>query len=310
MDFEVTHITDYSYQPAAAEAYLEARLTPPDLPTQTVRSHRLIIDPAVKVSGYTDYFGNAVDFFSLPYRHRSLVITSRADIQTHTPARPAAALEVSINEVRQILHSSASEVFDYLQPTETVAYTRDAAQWARRYLGGSRPLGESLEALNLAVYKEFAYVSGSTTNSTPLATIWQQRKGVCQDFTHIMLSVLRLAGLPSRYVCGYIEAVAPPSAEAGNTLGRAGRTLVGAVATHAWVEVLVPGREWVALDPTNKQWCGERHITVSRGRDFRDATPLRGTFKGTGKQTMKVKVFVKRRVAATPPVAMAEAKKG
>ena len=77
MEFEISHITDYSYQNAAAEAYLEARLTPPDLPSQTVRSHRLIVEPAVKLSGYVDYFGNAVDFFSLPYRHRSLVITSR-----------------------------------------------------------------------------------------------------------------------------------------------------------------------------------------------------------------------------------------
>ena len=219
MEFEVTHTTDYTYQPAAAEAYLEARLTPPDLPTQTVRNRRLVIEPAVKVSGYTDYFGNAVDFFSLPYRHRSLAITSRMDVQTHTPARPAAALEVSINEARQILHSSASEVFDYLQPTDTVEHTRDAANWAKRYLRGNRPLGEALEALNLAVNEQFAYVSGSTTNQTPLATVWQQRKGVCQDFTHVMLSVLRLAGLPARYVCGYIEAVAPPSAESGNTLG-------------------------------------------------------------------------------------------
>ena len=313
MDFEVTHTTDYSYQNSAAEAYLEARLTPPDLPSQTVRGRRLVIDPPVKASSYTDYFGNVVDFFSLPYRHRSLVITSRMDIQTHAPQRPAAALEVSINEARQILHSAAPEVFDYLQPTEIVAHTGDSAQWAKRYLRGNRPLGECLEALNLAVYEQFAYVSGSTTNSTPLATIWRQRKGVCQDFSHVMLSVLRMAGLPARYVCGYIEAVAPPSAEAGNTLGRAGRPLVGAVATHAWVEVLVPGKEWVALDPTNKQWCGERHITVSRGRDFRDATPVRGTFKGTGKQTMKVKVFVRRRV---PPAGAAsnagggEARKG
>ena len=198
-------------------------------------------------------------------------------------------------------------MYDYLQPTEIVVKTKDALQWAKRYLAGNRPLGEALAALNLAVYEQFAYASGSTTNSTPLSVVWQQRKGVCQDFTHIMLSVLRTAGLPSRYVCGYIEAVAPPSAAANNTLGRAGRTLVGAVATHAWVEVLVPGKEWVALDPTNKQWCGERHITVSYGRDFRDATPLRGTFKGTGKQTMKVKVFVKRRPAPAPP---AEPKKG
>ena len=295
MEFEISHITDYSYPNAAAEAYLEARLTPPDLASQTVKSRKLIVEPAVKLSGYLDYFGNAVDFFSLPYRHRSLVVTSKVEIETHTPRRPTDALEVSINEARQILSSSPADVFDYLQPTDIVVKSKDSLQWVRRYLAGPRPLGEALEALNLAVYEQFAYASGSTTNSTPLATIWQQKKGVCQDFTHIMLSVLRTAGLPARYVCGYIEAVAPPSASAANPIGRTGRTLVGAIATHAWVEVLVPGMEWVALDPTNKQWCGERHITVSRGRDFRDATPLRGTFKGTGKQNMKVKVYVKRR---------------
>ena len=299
MDFEITHITNYAYQNAAAEAYLEARLTPPDLPTQTVHTRRLTIEPATKVSGYADYFGNAVEFFSLPYRHKTLVITSRVDIQTHAPVRPEAALDVSIDEARQIMASSAhADTFDYLQPTDIVVPTRDAREWVRRYLVGRRPLGEALEALNRAVYEQFAYVSGSTTNSTPLATVWEQRKGVCQDFTHVMLSVLRLAGLPSRYVCGYIEAVAPPSANADNAIGRAGRTLVGAIATHAWVEVLVPGKTWVALDPTNRQWCGERHITVSRGRDFRDATPLRGTFKGTGKQNMKVKVFVRRKPEA------------
>ena len=301
MEFEISHITDYSYQNAAAEAYLEARLTPPDLPSQTVRSRKLTVEPAVKLSGYIDYFGNAVDFFSLPYRHRSLVITSRVEIQTHDAPRPAAALEVSINEARQIMSSAPAEIFDYLQATETVTtYSKDALGWGKRYLAGNRPLGEALEALNLAVNQQFAYASGSTDNSTPLAQVWEQKKGVCQDFTHIMLSVLRTARLPARYVCGYIEAVAPPSATANNTIGRAGRTLVGAIATHAWVEVMVPGMSWVALDPTNKQWCGERHITVSRGRDFRDATPVRGTFKGTGKQSMKVKVFVKRRV---PPVA-------
>jgi transglutaminase-like putative cysteine protease len=311
MDFEISHITDYSYAQAAAEAYLEARLTPPDLPTQTVRSRKLVIEPAVQVSGYTDYFGNPVDFFSLPYRHRALVITSKLEIQTHAYVRPAAALDVSIHEARQIIASEPAAIFDYLQPTEIVVKNRDSLLWARRYLRGNQPLGASLEKLNLAVYEQFTYASGSTTNSTPLSVIWQQRKGVCQDFTHIMLSVLRTAGLPSRYVCGYIEAVAPPSAAANNTLGRAGRTLVGAVATHAWVEVLLPGKQWVALDPTNKQWCGERHITVSRGRDFRDATPLRGTFKGTGKQTMKVKVFVRRRSTPFPPIkaeAEAEAK--
>ena len=189
---------------------------------------------------------------------------------------------MSIDEARQIVASAPASIFDYLQPTEIVVPTKEARDWARRYLVGRRPLGEALESLNRAVYEQFTFASGSTTNSTPLATVWQQRKGVCQDFTHVMLSVLRYAKLPSRYVCGYIEAVAPPSAAANNAIGRAGRTLVGAIATHAWVEVLVPGMDWVALDPTNRQWCGERHIKVSHGRDFRDATPLRGDVQGHG----------------------------
>ena len=99
-----------------------------------------------------------------------------------------------------------------------------------------------------------------------------------------MLSVLRTSGLPARYVCGYIETDPP----------KEGRRLTGAVATHAWVEVLVPGMDWVALDPTNDQWCGERHVAVSFGRDFSDATPLRGTFKGCSGQDMSVKVLMKR----------------
>lgn len=306
MEFEVSHITDYTYAPAAAEAYLEARLAPPDTRWQTIRSRKLIIEPAVQVSGYTDYFGNAVDVFSLPYRHRSLLITSRVEVQTRPIERPAAAMEVSINEARQIIASKPSEIFDYLQPTDIVIKSRDSVSWARKYLRGDQPFGVALEKLNTAIYEQFSYASGSTTNSTALSAVWQQRKGVCQDFTHIFLSVLRTAGLPARYVCGYIEAVAPPSAAAASTLGRAGRTLVGAIATHAWVEVLAPGGQWVALDPTNRQWCGERHITVSYGRDSRDATPLRGTFKGTGKQTMKVKVFVRRRSLPVAPKAAPE----
>ena len=303
MDFEITHVTDYTYANAAAEAYLETRLSPPELPTQTIGRWRLKIEPKVKTSSYTDYFGNRVDFFSLPYRHRSLTIATRAEVRTQRVERPTAALEVSIEEARQIFADSITETFDYLQPTDIVLKGREALQWAHRYLRGAAPLGEALENLNRAVYQTFAYASGATTNSTPLHEIWKNKRGVCQDFAHIMLSVLRTAGLPSRYICGYIEAVAPPSASADNELPGRGssRTLVGAIATHAWVEVLVPGMTWVALDPTNDQWCGERHVTVSRGRDFRDTTPVRGTFKGSGKQNMKVKVFMRRKEVRPAP---------
>lgn len=291
VEFEITHTTSYSYEHPAAEAYGEARLTPLDLPTQRVLSHRVTIDPETNTSTYVDHFGNAVAFFSLPYRHRKLSITNHAVVQTIPPKQPASILELCVGEARQIFSSAVTDFFDYLQPTEIVQTGSEAVQWAKRYLPAKAPLGEGLTRLNEAIHDSFSYTKGATDNSTALAAIWKERKGVCQDFAHVALSVLRTAGLPARYVCGYIEAGTPRAAGGGSS-----RALVGAIATHAWVEVMVPGMTWVALDPTNRQWLNERYVTVSVGRDSRDATPLRGTFKGSGKQTMTVKVFMKRRV--------------
>lgn len=289
MEFEINHITNYKYGHAAAEAYGEARLTPPNLETQSVLNHRIVIDPEVPMSGYTDHYGNQVHFFSLPFRHTSLVVRNQVTVRTRPPQRPRTSLELSVQEARQILGSKLTDVFDFLQPTPVVEIGREALQWAKRYLAGSQPLGEGLEKLNEAIHAEFEYKAGATENSTPLHAIWKSKVGVCQDFAHIGLSILRTAGLPARYVCGYIE-TDPPRRPDG-TVSR----MVGAVATHAWIEVLVPGMIWVAFDPTNRQWVNERYVTVSYGRDYRDATPLRGTFKGSGGQAMKVRVLMKRR---------------
>lgn len=293
MEFEVIHTTHYRYSQPAAEAYGEARLTPPNLPSQTVLNHKLVLDPEVTTSCYQDHFGNSVDFFSLPFRHQRLVITNHTVVRTHANPRPTDALETSIQESRQILNSALTDIFEYLQPTPVVETGREAVAWAKKHLRGHKPVGIALQDLNEAIHREFQYESGSTENSTPLSTIWKTRKGVCQDFAHIGLSILRTAGLPARYVCGYIET--DPPKEKGT------RRLTGAVATHAWIEVLVPGLQWVAIDPTNRQWTDDRYVTVSYGRDYRDASPLRGTFKGSGGQTMKIKVVMKRRNGKSRP---------
>jgi transglutaminase-like putative cysteine protease len=287
MLFRVSHLTDYHYPAPVAEAYLELRLTPQSRRDQIVKQHALLIEPSVQVSNYEDYFGNQVSFISLPFRHLRLKISSEALVATTERPLPAESLELSIQESRQILGSALPFVFDYLQPTEMVKISRDSAQWARRYLSGRMILQKGLEELTQAIWESFEYEKGSTEFSTDLSVVWKQRRGVCQDFAHVMLSVLRTAGLPSRYVCGYIE-TAPPTSEAG------AKRLVGSIATHAWVEVFIPGQTWVALDPTNNRWCGEQHIAVSFGRDARDAAPIRGTFKGGGKQNLKVRVKVKR----------------
>ena len=239
MEFEISHHTVYRYSHPAAEAYGEARLTPPDLPSQTILGHCLEIEPAVPTSGYSDFYENRVEFFSLPFRHNQLRITNRLRVRTQTVERPAASLQISVQEARQILSSSLVTVFDYLQPTPVVTIGREATQWARRFLRGQATFEEALQRLNEAIHEEFQYRPGATENSTPLTQVWKTKEGVCQDFAHIALSVLRTAGLPARYVCGYIEACAPDAAT----------QLTGAVATHAWVEVLSPGMRWVALIP-------------------------------------------------------------
>ena len=288
MLFRVTHTTDYRYGEPVAEAYLELRLTPLSREGQTVQEHRLTIEPASRTSGYRDYFGNEVAFLSLPYRHSRLTIRSEALVKTESGSLPEESLDLSIQEARQILNSSLPFVFDYLQPTDMVKIGRESVQWAKRYLTGQSTLRKGLENLNKAIYENFQYRKGATNFSTDVSSIWRERTGVCQDFAHIMLSVLRTGGLPSRYVCGYIE-TSPPRGENGEK-GR----LIGSVATHAWAEVLLPGQHWVALDPTNNRWCGEQHIAVSFGRDASEAAPIRGTFKGSGDQVMKVRVKVVR----------------
>ena len=284
MRFDITHVTDYRYEHPASEAYIEARLTPPSRPAQKILSHAIEFAPDAPVTGYTDYFGNPTVFYSMIRRHERLAVTNRLSVQTAPPVLPEEALELTVGEARQIFSSMATDVFDHLRGTAAAPNGGEATKWGRRLLRSDLPLRKAITDLNAALHREFKYSKGSTDVSTPLATVWKTRRGVCQDFAHVMLSVLRTSGLPARYVCGYIETDPP----------KGGRRLVGSVATHAWVEVLVPGMQWVALDPTNDQWCGERHVAVSFGRDFADATPLRGMFKGSGGQQMTVKVVMKR----------------
>lgn len=284
MRFEIRHTTDYRYEHPASEACVEARLTPPELPSQRILAHEIVFEPAAPVSSYGDYFGNRTVFYSMVRRHGQLTVTNRLTVETSAPGWPDEAMELTVGEARQIFSSMATDVFDYVRPTGAVPNGGESARWARRLLRSDVALREAIERLNAEIHRGFKYRKGATDNCTPLAAIWKARAGVCQDFAHVMLSILRTAGLPARYVCGYVETDPPKDA----------RRLVGSVATHAWVEVMVPGRVWVALDPTNNQWCGQRHVAVSCGRDFADATPLRGTFKGSGGQNMSVKVVMKR----------------
>jgi transglutaminase-like putative cysteine protease len=289
MIFAVSHITSYKYSEPAMEAYLEVRLSPPQRATQEILSHRIeFTPPTASASDYDDYFGNRATVYSMPLRHQHMKVASHLTVRTASSPRPAAALALTVAEARQVLRSARSAMFDYIQPTPNVPLGGLSIPWAKSLVREGDHLGDCLERLNGKIQQEFTYRSGSTDNETPLEAVWKTREGVCQDFAHIMLGVLRTAGLPCRYVCGYIDSEPLCNGDLGSN------RLVGSLSTHAWIEVLVPGMKWVALDPTNNQWCGEQHIAVSTGRDYLDAAPVRGTFKGSASQIMKAHVTMRR----------------
>lgn len=285
MRFRITHHTEYHYAAPASESYAELRVTPTSAYDQKVLRHSIRINPATRLHSYTDHFGNRVEFFSIPYRHQRLVVHSQAEIETYAVTPPESVLQVSVAEARQIISSRILAVYPYLQPSTHVPLHKVLVPLKKNFINADQPLGEALLGVNHWIHKHFTYQPGTTDVSTPVAEVIRQRRGVCQDFAHLMLSIIRTYGLPARYVSGYIEAYDPTVKDS---------KLVGATASHAWVEVCLPGGFWWGLDPTNNQTAGVRHVRVATGRDYRDVAPLRGTYKGAQDQKLEVLVSVKR----------------
>lgn len=285
MRFKVSHTTEYKYAVPASESFAELRVWPQDNPSQRIISRRLEVAPEVRVDQYVDYFGNNVEFFSIPYRHHSLTVTSEADIETSPRQLPEAALGISVGEARQIFNSRRYQLFEFMEPSYHVPLNQHR-RIRKQFFRQADSFGDALRALNTWIYKNFKYRSGETSISTPIHDVVAQRRGVCQDFAHLMLAILRSNGIPARYVSGYIEAYDPETIDP---------ELVGASASHAWVEVYLPGGTWWGLDPTNNQAAGERHIEVAFGRDYSDVAPMRGTYKGAMDQKLNVIVSLERK---------------
>jgi transglutaminase-like putative cysteine protease len=160
---------------------------------------------------------------------------------------------------------------------------------SKEQLPSRAPFAESMLGLCSYIYKTFTYMPGVTDIRTPLTEVLRKRQGVCQDFAHLMIALIRCAGLPARYVSGYLETESV----------RGASELVGATASHAWVEVYMPNGMWLGIDPTNDMLEGERHVQIGIGRDYGDVPPLRGVFKGAKRQQLSVMVTVSRTTGET-----------
>jgi transglutaminase-like putative cysteine protease len=237
-------------------------------------------------SARLDYFGNRVHYLTITEPHRELRLLTRSQVTVTPPAPPKTNASPTCGETREWLgnstDASAHQARQFLFASPCVPDLPAVAEFSRRFFPAERAVLEGIAELNAAIRRQFVFDRTATTTATPLAEFFQFGRGVCQDFAHLAVASLRGAGLAARYVSGYLLTEPPP--------GYA--RLLGVDATHAWVSVFVPGIGWVDFDPTNNMLCAERHVTVARGRDYGDVSPVRGTVTGGGKHTLLLGVTV------------------
>lgn len=275
--FTIHHVTKYTYAEAVRDSANQIMLFPIKDEHQEVLSRVLHItgDPAVEM--YTDYYGNDVASFMNISAHTELLIDSTIAVVTKPILFPtdAVAIETQWEHLHQIRY--VVPFIDFLKQENFVALD-EVKKIADAGFYKSVSVYLAVQQLNAYVYQNFKYIKGITSVETTLDEIWKLRAGVCQDFAHMLLVMLRLLGIPARYVSGY---VCPQD-----------KDLRGEGATHAWVEAYIPFYGWLGLDPTNNCIVSEFHVRLAIGRKFSDCSPVKGTYKGTAKQALEVGVSV------------------
>ena len=281
MRYKATHTTKYAYDRTVSQCQSEVRLTPRALPWQQVIESRIDTTPAAaSTERHEDYFGNEVTTFTILERHDrfSTSASSVIDVEARErSASPSIAWEAARDEVAAHTAFDTLEAFEFTFDSPLVAATPELADYARSSFPAGRPLVEAVEHLSHRIHTEFKYTPRATRIDTPLAEVLRLKKGVCQDFAHVLIGAVRSLRLPARYVSGYL---------------RSGPKVQGAEASHAWVSVFVPGAGWFDIDPTNDVRPATGHITLAWGRDYADVSPVKGVALGGGHQVVEVSVRV------------------
>lgn len=289
MLLHVLHETAYDYVPPVKTAQHMAHLKPAHNAQQQLLRHALRISPQPAQHGeWIDVYGNTRSFFSLQASHDRLAVVADSVVATTEPALPESAMPWEEVRERMRYHRAArydpASEFAFASPY--VPRHEDFLAYARASFTEGRPLLEAACELMERIHADFVYELSATDASTPALQALALRKGVCQDFAHVMLGCLRSLSLPARYVSGYLL-TEPPAGQA---------RLVGSDASHAWVQVYLPGEtgpgEWAELDPTNSRAPGEDYVRLAVGRDYSDISPMRGVIHGGAKHTLKVAVTV------------------
>lgn len=297
--YHVQHETVYRYSAPVTISRQLLHLSPRELPHQRCLSHGLSVLPSPSEwRERIDFFGNHVTQFALQSPHAELEVRSQACVELDVVDRPDAdrdsvPWERLRERLRQVGPAPLLEPSQYLYASPHVELLPELARYAALDFTEGRPVLDAAVALMQRIHEDFDFDPKATTVTTSLEEVLSHRRGVCQDFAHLMIGCLRALGLPARYVSGYLLTRPPPGKP----------RLIGADASHAWVSVFSPQQGWVDMDPTNNTQPGVEHITVAWGRDFSDVTPMRGVILGGGEQELEVRVTVvpEGEVAIEPP---------
>ncbi|SEO21099.1 transglutaminase family protein [Paenibacillus sp. OV219] len=292
MKLFITHTTQYSYGDPVMDSVNELRLTPFTNEQQSCYQHSISVEPNSPLFSYYDYFGNRVHVFSVNNSHKSLKIQTQMTVVTKEAIKPEQGEEAMIpQEAWGYLASdgAVNQFAEYLLPTEYTGITPEVAAFAETPVeGGTNELERLgvfvwLSCVSNRIRNEFVYDPEATNVHTIASDMLHRRRGVCQDFAHLMIATCRAKGVPARYVSGYhfVGDLQGGSADFEQ-------------ASHAWVEAYVPGLGWCGFDPTNDVLVGERYVKLGHGRDYKDIVPVKGVYRGTSEALLNVAVDVKR----------------
>ena len=270
MILEIQHETHLSYSEPVTESVAEVRMEPASGADQSCRSFHLAVSPTAERFRYQDGFGNNVHHFNVLPAHREVRVLAAGVVETHPPPRDLAACGATWPCDPP---DGGLEVLDFLRLRGPVSASAPLDELvARLRPAGGTPLAEVVLAVSRHLHASFQYARDVTLASSPVDHILGAGKGVCQDFTHLMLAVLRSLGVPARYVSGYIHRTDQESQ------------------SHAWCEAWLPGLGWVGIDPTNDRLLDEHFVKVAVGRDFTDVPPNKGTYRGKAEEKISVRV--------------------
>ena len=275
---QVVHTTEVSYSAPVRASFNEARMTPLTIPAQVTLESRVTAGPGVPVWTYCDYWGTFVSVFDITEPHESLTVRAQATVETGQGLADGAPAPLPWAELRG--QTASGRLLEFLMPTPLTTVTPDVAATVVDAVRDADPAQAATE-IAARVRAQVSYMAGATGVRTNAQEAWDQGQGVCQDMAHLTVALLREAGLPARYVSGYLHA--DPSAEPG-------QTVVGE--SHAWVEYWAGS--WLPCDPTSGAPVRERHVVVARGRDYTDIPPLKGIYHGAPTSSLDVTVEVTR----------------